>query len=257
MQVAKVNGVTLMHFPNLAQFDGIRHAVFTRCGGVSKGAYRSLNIAYGIGDHDNDVKRNRDLMSGCLDGGALSFMRQVHGRDIVTLKRKSDRRRTPPQAERPVADAMVSNVAGTTLVVQVADCQAVMLFDPKKRVVANVHSGWRGSVQNIVGHTVARMQQSYGSQPVDMVAGIGPSLGPCCAEFVNYKEEIPRAFWGYKTQNDHFDFWKISCDQLSQAGVPEDQVHVSGLCTRCNPDLFFSYRGQRTTGRFAAVIGLK
>jgi copper oxidase (laccase) domain-containing protein len=90
-----------------------------------------------------------------------------------------------------------------------------------------------------------------------MVAGIGPSLGPCCAEFVNYTREIPRRFWHYRVSECHFDFWAITRAQLCQAGVVADNVYTSEICTRCNPQAFYSYRGQRVTGRFAAAIGLR
>ncbi|MBW1984000.1 MAG: polyphenol oxidase family protein, partial [Deltaproteobacteria bacterium] len=90
----------------------------------------------------------------------------------------------------------------------------------------------------------------------DLIAGIGPSLGPCCAEFVNYKKEIPEAYWTYKNQDNYFDFWAVSKDQLCNAGVLPENTHLSKICTKCHTDRFYSYRGEGTTGRFAAVIGL-
>jgi hypothetical protein len=101
------------------------------------------------------------------------------------------------------------------------------------------------------------MQQHFGCRPNRILAGIGPSLGPCCAEFINYKTEIPREFWRYKGPDDHFDFWAISFDQLLNAGVRAKHIESSQICTRCRTDEFFSYRAEKTTGRFAAVIGLK
>jgi copper oxidase (laccase) domain-containing protein len=89
-----------------------------------------------------------------------------------------------------------------------------------------------------------------------MIAAIGPSLGPCCAEFINYKDEIPRQFWPFRVDAHHFDFWRISRHQLTTAGLAQSNIHSSGICTRCNPHLFFSYRAARQTGRFAALIGL-
>ena len=139
-----------------------------------------------------------------------------------------------------------------------ADCQAILLYDPVRRVVANVHSGWRGSVSDIAGKTVAAMENRFGCRGRNLVAAIAPSLGPCCAEFRNYREEIPESFWRYKDGAEHFDFWKISRDQLAAAGLTPDNIHAGGLCTRCRTDLFYSYRGEaRQTGRFAAVIGLR
>jgi copper oxidase (laccase) domain-containing protein len=123
-------------------------------------------------------------------------------------------------------------------------------------VVANVHSGWRGSLKNIIGRTV-NIMGTLGVRPPDIIAGISPSLGPCCAEFMNYKQEIPKKFWVYKDGDDHFDFWSLSRDQLGNAGVLPENVCLSKMCTKCCTDLFYSYRGEKTTGRFAAVIGLK
>jgi len=154
-------------------------------------------------------------------------------------------------------DAVVTDVSGTHLVIQVADCQSVMLYDPSRRVVANVHSGWRGSIKNIIGRTVKVMESVFNCHATNMFAGIGPSLGPCCAEFINYKDEIPAAFWNYKDHSHHFDFWRISRDQLATAGIPAEQICSSDLCTKCNTNTFFSYRGEGVTGRFAAVIGIK
>jgi copper oxidase (laccase) domain-containing protein len=124
-------------------------------------------------------------------------------------------------------------------------------------VVANVHSGWRGSIQNIIGRTVDTMKQHFDCRPDGIIAGIGPSLGPCCAEFIHYETEIPKEFWGYMDSDDHFDFWAISSDQLMKAGVPEPNIESSQMCTRCRTDAFYSYRAEKITGRFAAVIGLK
>jgi copper oxidase (laccase) domain-containing protein len=90
-----------------------------------------------------------------------------------------------------------------------------------------------------------------------MLAGIGPSLGPCCAEFINYREEIPQVYWRYKDADHNFDFWSLSREQLLHAGVPAKNIETSRICTRCRTDEFFSYRAAKTTGRFAAVIGLK
>jgi copper oxidase (laccase) domain-containing protein len=132
------------------------------------------------------------------------------------------------------------------------------LYDPVRRVVANVHSGWRGSVADIAGKTVAVMKNGFGCRGGDMVAAIAPSLGPCCAEFVNYRDEIPEHFWTYRDTKNHFDFWSISCDQLTAAGLRPENIHSGGMCTRCGTDYFYSYRGEaRNTGRFAAVIGLR
>jgi hypothetical protein len=100
------------------------------------------------------------------------------------------------------------------------------------------------------------MKQHFDCHPGRIQAGIGPSLGPCCAEFINYRKEIPKEYWRYMGLNAHFDFWALSRDQMLQAGMAAANIEPGGICTRCHTDDFFSYRAARTTGRFAAVIGL-
>lgn len=248
------DGVPFFEFPNLAGLPGIRHGVFTRRGGSGTGSQAGLNVGFGVGDTPDVVASNRDIVSRRMGGLRLVFVRQVHGAGVVVLK--AGEAPGPDSGAPLTGDAIVTDIRGTGLVIQTADCQAVMLCDPEKQVAANVHSGWRGSIRNIIGETVMAMTSRFGCNPADIRAGIGPSLGPCCGEFIHYREEIPPAFWRYKGENRHFDFWAASRDQLSEAGVPEENIHSSRMCTRCRTDLFFSYRAERSTGRMAMVIGL-
>jgi YfiH family protein len=280
MIVNRGNGVFFLEFPKLAGFSGILHGIFTRENGKSKGPYKSLNVGFGVGDDDRTVLENRRIISRCIKAKDLVFLDQVHGKRVVVFAKenrsyqtvdkddypnkkyseKLDHRADNPgfDSERRLeADAMITNIPQKILVIQTADCQSVLIYDPAQHVAANVHSGWRGSIDNIIGHTIAVMEKSFGCRAQDMIAGIGPSLGPCCAEFVNYKKEIPKAFWKYKHNADHFDFWSISRDQLCKQGVLPENVDVSRLCTKCDPNRFFSFRGEGTTGRFANFIGLK
>lgn len=245
----------VLQFAHLSRDRRIAHGVFTRHGGFSRGAFQSLNTSYGVGDRTERVERNRRKLHQVLDTRALAFARQVHGTGVrvVTADNRAAFCHHPP----PTADALVTATKGVFLGIQVADCQPIFLWDPVRAVVANVHSGWRGSIQNIVGRTVAVMQARFDCRPADMVAAVGPSLGPCCSEFVHYRQEIPQRFWGYKDSADRFDFWAITRDQLQAAGLDPGNVVGSNLCTRCNTDRFFSYRGEGKTGRFAAVLGLR
>jgi YfiH family protein len=186
----------------------------------------------------------------------MVFARQMHGTKILRLIGLGVDGVGADSSRRLVGDALVTNVPNTFLSVQTADCQSILLYDPSNRVAANVHSGWRGSIRNIVGQTVAVMRREFRSRPTDIIAGVGPSLGPCCAEFVHYRTEIPREFWKYKDDSDHFDFWAISRDQLGEAGVSPERITLSQVCTKCNQDHFFSFRGEGVTGRFASVIGV-
>jgi hypothetical protein len=257
MMLTTQNGVSFYQFKNLAACSGIEHRIFTRNSGFSQPPFASLNVGFGIGDTQKNVSKNRGIISRFMGAGRLVFVRQIHGCEIAVLSRDSEQRGIPSAGRAVTGDAMVTDIFERNLVIQVADCQAVLLYEPARRVIANIHCGWRGNVQNIIGRTVGVMEQHFGCRPGRIQAGIGPSLGPCCAEFINYRSEIPMEFWRYKGLNEHFDFWSLSRDQLKRAGVAEINIESSGICTRCHTDEFFSYRAQRTTGRFAAVIGLR
>ncbi len=154
-------------------------------------------------------------------------------------------------------DILVTTVPGLGLLIKQADCQAVMLYDPVNRVVANVHCGWRGQVHNILGETVRLLQSRFGTRPSDLYAAVGPSLGPCCAEFMNFRREFPPDLWAYQVRPNYFDLWRLSRDQLAAAGLLPARLEVAGLCTRCGADDFFSYRRDKVTGRQGAIIALK
>ena len=248
--------LTVFEFENLAAFPEIRHAVFARRGGSSRGAYSSLNVSFSVGDRDAAVNKNRQRISKYFQGDPLVFVEQVHETEVAVVEPQKRPGDGSAFSSAGRADALVTGVPGIYLVIQVADCQAVMIYDPGKRVIANIHAGWRGSIRNIIGHAIAVMQERFGACPADFQVGIGPSLGPCCAEFVNYQNEIPQDYWGFKDASHRFDFWAISRHQLRQAGVPAEHIRISGMCSRCHAETFFSYRAQNKTGRFAAVIGL-
>lgn len=259
MKAVEAGNLQFFQFKNMAEYKELRHGVFTRQGGVSEPPYASLNISHGLGDNDRNVTDNRRLLLQSIGGDAIAFLRQVHGGRVIIVDDFNGALAGDVNGEprAPRADAMISSCLGLTLGIQVADCQPILLFDPVMRIVANIHAGWRGSVADIAGQTVAAMAASYGCRTENMLAGIGPSLGPCCAEFKHYRSELPEKFWHYKDSKDRFDFWQISMDQLCDAGLLRKHIEIGGLCTRCNTDRFFSYRGEKQTGRCAAVIGLK
>lgn len=251
------NGASFYQFPSFRKFSQIQHAVFTRHVGYSRGPFSSLNISVGIGDNEAHVRKNRRIISECIGRQSIVFANQVHGNHVLIIDDAYQDTDNSDNAPALVGDAMVTNLRQIALAIQVADCQAVMMYDPNRQVVANVHVGWRGSAQNIIARTVSVMHDRFGCHAGQLVAGVGPSLGPCCAEYVNYKTEIPQRYWAYKNESHHFDFWAISHSQLVEAGMRPENIFMSRMCTKCNSDIFFSYRGQGSTGRFAAVIGLR
>jgi YfiH family protein len=250
------NGASFYRFENLARFSEIRHGIFTRHFGCSTGPFESLNVSFGLGDKAAQVRQNRQVIARAMGSNNLIFAQQVHGDQVLILNPDNFAGAEGCEPVLGTGDALVTDASGKFLTIQLADCQSILLYDARRRVVANIHSGWRSSIKNIAGRTIHVMQKQFKSRPADIHAGIGPSLGPCCAEFVNYRKEIPEQLWSYKTAGDHFDFWSISRDQLTDAGVGSENIEVSNFCTRCHTALFFSYRAEGQTGRFASVIGL-
>jgi len=250
------NGLLYFKFHLLAGLPGLVHAIFARVGGHSPRPFESLNVGLNSADAAVNVASNRSLVAEAFNTRKpLLFPNQVHGTDVVGLK-KTDERDCLRLAPDTTADALITDIAGLHLAIQIADCQAVVLYDPVRAVVANVHSGWRGSIENIIGTTIRKMQSDFDCRAADIYAAVSPSLGPCCSEFINYQSEIPEKFWCYRDSRNFFNFWAITRDQLAAAGIRQEQMEFSGICTKCNEHLFFSYRKKHPTGRFAAVIGL-
>ncbi len=243
--------IKAFEFSLFQEYPDLIHGVFLRSGGVSANCFDALNVGLGVGDDPWAVGENRRLILAKMGSHPAIFLNQVHGTNIHVLEEEN--RQTPI-----VADGVVTDLPGISLVIQVADCQAILLFDPAKNVIANVHSGWRGSVQNIIGNCLDVMTDRFKCSPKDIRAGICPSLGPCCSEFINYKDEIPETLWSYRLPGtSHFDFWALSCDQLMEKGVEKGNIEIMKICTRCNTDQFYSFRKEKKTGRFACVIALK
>lgn len=253
MILKKENGLIYLQFPLLRKLPGFFHGIFMRRAWDEQGAEMKFNLGMGCGTDQTRVEKNRRRMIRAFGNGHTPvYARQVHGTQVGVW----DARYPGTGSARIEADAMVTAQNAAALVIQTADCQSVIMIDPVRRVVANVHCGWRGSVGNIIGRTIDAMNRTYGSRPGDLLCGIGPSLGPCCAEFIHFRQEIPPAYWDYRRSADRFDFWRISSDQLAAKGVPVANINVAGICTKCNQHLFFSYRGDKRTGRFASVVGI-
>jgi len=180
--------------------------------------------------------------------GAAILMNQVHGSAVVRIN--------DPGLAQPTADAIVSALPNLALVVKHADCQPCLLFDPEHRVIGAVHNGWKGSCLNIYKATVEYMRSQFATDPAQLIACIGPSLGPCHGEFINWRDELPDSFEPFRRQGDHFDFWAISRHQLEACGLALEHIEIAQICTVCRSDLFCSYRFNSTKARNVTFLAL-
>jgi YfiH family protein len=232
----------------------VPHGMFTRLGGVASPPFASLNLSFGVGDSPERVFENRRLIKQCLGLEYLVSANQVHGDQVIIAEDILQ------DIEFTGFDSLITSQRGVGLLIQQADCQAVLLHDSVQQVIAAVHSGWRGSTLDITGRTVSMMEKQYGVQPADLRAVISPSLGPCCAQFTNYRLELPKSFHSMQVKPGYFDFWEITRNQLIEAGLCGENIETAEICTMCSSD-FFSYRRavqQRNgiTGRNGSVISL-
>lgn len=252
-----IGGLTLFRFESFPRA-GLLHAISTRLGGVSQPPYASLNISPAVHDHPDLVRENRRRFTDALGirEQQLITTRQVHGRDALVVD--ADFRPADPL---PAADVQVTDQPGWVLTMRYADCVPVLLVDPERPAVAAVHAGWRGTQVRAAGAAVDLLRDRFGADPAALLAGIGPSIGPCCFEVgdevaVQFADR-PSGLLPRPGCRPHLDLWELNRLALVEAGVRPDRIELAGLCTRCRSDLFFSHRAHGFPGgRFMATIGL-
>ena len=244
---------------------GVRHGVFTRQGGVSPAPWNSLNVGGTVGDEVERVRRNRQLSFQALGRpvDSLYDVWQVHGTETVCTQAPR-----PLDQEHRKADAILTDRPEVTLFMRFADCVPVLLYDPLRKAAGLVHAGWMGTVRGTVSAALKAMQAEYGSQPADILAGIGPSIGPHHYEVgAEVAAQVEQAFGqdaggllhisdsGNGNSKVKFDLWNANRLLLEHAGVR--QVEVAGICTACHLEDWFSHRAEKgKTGRFGALIAL-
>jgi len=239
--------------------DQVEHAVLSRLGGVSSGAFESLNVSLTVDDRAENVLKNREIICRAfgLEDDKLVSANQIHGKDICVVD-EAFLATHKPNRDVDNIDAFVSNVPGVALMMKVADCQAIVMFDPVERVVAAVHAGWRGLMKDISGATIDLLKRKFNVKPEHLVVGIGPSLGPCCSFFSDPQRELSADFKPYIAHNNTVDLWEFSTDQLMRHGVRPEHVEHARVCTMCGGGgKFFSFRRDHgVTGRFGVIIEL-
>ncbi len=297
-------GLGWLQSVRLSKLPWLLHAFSTRRGGASKAPCAGLNLGYTEADLRERVEQNRRRFLDQLGARdfALASLRQVHSSHsfLVTRDRTDQLAYQLPGVEVPVpaatslpaGDGLMTTDPGILLSIRIADCLPMLLVDPRRRVVAAVHAGWRGALARVIEKAVGDMRRTFGSDPQKLIAALGPSIRACCYEV---GEEVVEAFHGSFRDADLFfrklpnrsesgidrhailflsayppghapehvpaarlDLTAVARHQLTSAGVKPANILVADYCTACRTDLFFSHRREGgSTGRQMAVIGIK
>lgn len=245
----KKDGIEWLTFELLANCKFLNHGILMREGGFSSNPFFSLNLGAYCSDNPSLVARNLEKIQKTLDLPPLCLPQQVHGTTIWEAGRTQSTSPFP-------ADALVINNHTETLLITHADCQAAIFYDPQEHVLANVHCGWRGNVQNIYQTVIHFLCHKHHSKPQNILVGISPSLGPQHAEFLHYQKELPQNFWDFQVKPFFFDLWAIAKMQLQSCGILPEHIEIAEMDTFSNSVDFFSYRRDRITGRNGTFANL-
>jgi hypothetical protein len=257
--------VQSLRFYRIGAFDTyprLTHAIFTRRGGYSQRPFHSLNLGASVGDDPEAVKKNFEQVCQVVNITPAQTVscHLIHSAHILTIDQ------TNQQRLMGKGDGLVTAEPDIYLAMRFGDCAPLIFFDPVRGAVGLTHAGWRGTIQNVAGETVRTMVQQLGCYPANIMAVIGPAIGPCCYEV---GAEVMAAAAGCfgdtsglfihrngSADQAHFDLWEANRRQLAAAGVRH--IIQSGLCTACRTDEFFSHRAEHgQTGRFGVMIGLR
>lgn len=245
-------------------FEGAaKHCFTTRAGGVSENEFSSMNLRFNCDDKRENVLKNFDII--CSEIGVnyedLVLSNQIHEDNVVrvTAKDKGNGIMFPNRFES--ADGLICGERGIPLVTFYADCVPLMFLDRVNGVIAMSHSGWKGTVKNIAQKTVDAFLDDYNSKVKDITVAIGPSIGVCCFEVGDEVADIFHDIFGdcvlEKHEKWHVNLQKAVYEELKNAGIPEENITLPGICTACNSDRLFSHRasgGKR--GNLGAIMEL-
>jgi YfiH family protein len=249
----------------LTACDFLTHAFLTRWDGVSEGTFSSLNFSIREGDEEDRVARNWEILGGAFQISPSQFfmISQIHGDKVFVADSLMDKGPLPLPVQ---CDAVITASKRVAIGIKTADCVPILLADRVRRVIGAVHAGWRGTSLNIAAKSIQVMTERFSSRPGDILAAIGPAVGPCCYQvdekvFSSSKGERD---WESSFQRCEEDGrWMLDLPlanrmQMLKMGLPPENISFMGICTSCRTDLFFSHRAEKgVTGRQLNFIVLE
>jgi len=258
MQIIEHQDIKFLIFKNLSETGIVRHCFSTRKGGVSVGPFASMNLGYNRGDDETNVDENfrRICKATGLTKEKVVMSKQQHGTNIQIIDEICE---VPDNT-----DGLMTNKSNIVLVTFYADCVPLLFCDPVKRVIANSHAGWRGCVENMAEKTVRKMIEHYGSNPKDILAGIGPCISTANYEVDEdvagqFQKEFPECVFPADGKHGkfHVDLQEACKLNLLKANIPSENIEIAQWCTFSNSELFFSHRRDGALrGSLAAFIEL-
>ncbi len=270
MRRCEKNGVEYLTFSLLERTGIVRHLFSTRVGGVSSGIYSTMNLSFTRGDDPEAVSENFRRIAAVLGCSAEDIVcsDQTHTVHIRAVTQADRGKGVTRPRDYTAIDGLMTDEAGVVLATFYADCVPLYFVDTKRRVVALAHSGWRGTVGRMGACMVRRMGETYGTNPADLTAAIGPSI---CQDCYEVGEEVAEAFAAEfgragqaerllrRNENGRYqlDLWEANRIVLTEAGIPDGQIQVTDLCTCHNSGYLFSHRAsQGRRGNLGAFLGL-
>lgn len=245
---AENSQIEWLEFDLLLDYPKVLNKVFLRHGGTSKGPFATLNVGDQVGDHLDCVKANRELIQNVCKVKKVIYANQVHGSDVLKVH-ANDTKIKP-------ADAIYTDEKNIALAISHADCQAAILYEPNKEIIAVIHAGWKGLVGGVYENCIQTLITSEGGKAKDMILCISPSLGVDHSEFTQYKKEIPEDLWSYQSKGNYFDLKEMAKQKCMSMGVLEKNIEISDICTYCEEKDYFSYRRNKKCGRHATIAGI-
>ena len=262
--IVEREGVPYLCYPLLEKTGIVKHAFSTRLGGVSTGCFTSMNISTSRGDDPFAVRENVRRMAKAIGVNAedFTYTQQMHTTNVAVVREEDKGRQFLN------TDGLITDVPGICLVTFYADCVPLYFVDPVKRVIALSHSGWRGTVKRMGLVTIEKMKETFGCEPENIVAAIGPSICQDCYEVSeDVIDEFKKVFDAgqyeelfYEKENRKFqlNLWKANEIILTEAGIRRENLAVTNVCTHCNPELLFSHRSCGTKrGNLSAFLALR
>jgi hypothetical protein len=256
------NGVGLYTLPSIARLKEFDHGFTARTGGVSKGYFDSLNLSFTRPENRENVMENYRIFcrSAQIPFESMVMDNYEHGTNVIKVD-QSDAGKGYLIDPLPSCDGLITNDPGITLITGHADCMAFFFVDPVKRCIGLAHAGWRGALGRIGARVVAMLTKEYGSDPSDIIAGVGPSICPDCFEVGhNVAEEFGKAFPDLPcvlqrtNARPHVDLWMVAAKQFVEAGVLPGHISLFNVCTMETPRLYSHRRDKGNTGGMAAYL---